>query len=133
MKLESKIGTIDSSDEKVYNFLTNFDNFKDLIPQDKIKNWESNEDQCTFSVDGIGDVGVKIIEKEPYKLIKLTGIDQSKFDFFFWIQLKQISENDTKIKLTLKVEINMMMQAMVKKPLQQFLDTLVDQISKMSF
>ena len=133
MKLESKIGTIKSTDEKVYNFLTDFDNFKNLIPEDKISNWENHTDHCKFTVDGVGEVGVKILEKEPYKLIKLTEIDNSRFNFFFWVQLKQVAENDTKIKLTLQTELNIVLQTMAKKPLQQFLDTLVDQIGKMSF
>ncbi|MBN2350435.1 MAG: SRPBCC family protein [Bacteroidales bacterium] len=132
LQLESKTGTIFSSDEKIFNFLTDFDNFKDLIPGDKIRNWKSDGDSCYFSVDGLGDTGVKILEKDPYKTLKLTGID-NKFDFFFWVQLKQVAENDTKVRLTVKADINPMMQMMAKKPLQSFLDTLIDQLGKIQF
>ena len=133
MKLESKIGKIENTDERIYNFLTDFDNFRNLIPSDKIKNWQSDETSCSFTIDPIGNTGVKIIEKEPFKLIKLTNLEESKMDFTFWVQLKMLSETDTRIKLTLEANLNPVIQTMAKKPLQEFLDKLVDQLTKYSF
>ena len=133
MKLESKIGKIETTDERIYNFLTDFNNFKNLIPADKIKNWQSDETSCSFTVDPIGNTGVKIIEKEPYKLIKLKNLEESSMNFTFWVQLKMLSDTDTRIKLTLEANLNPMIQAMAKKPLQEFLDKLVDQLTKYRF
>ena len=133
MRLESKIGKIESTDERIYNFLTDFNNFKEFIPSDKLQNWQADESSCRFSINPIGETGVKIIEKQPFKLIKLTGIEDSKFDFKLWVQLKQLQENDTRIKLTLEADLNPMFQTMAKKPLQEFIDKLVEQLSKYSF
>ncbi|UCH15322.1 MAG: polyketide cyclase [Bacteroidales bacterium] len=133
IKIESKIGEIKSSDETVYNFLSRFDNFQKFIPEDKIQNWEASEDRCHFTIEGIGETGMKIIEKEPFKLVKITGEDSSKIDFNFWIQLKQVAENDTRIKLTIKANINPLFQGVVKKPLQNFVDTLVEHLEKLDF
>lgn len=132
-KIESKVGKIVGSSERVYNFLSNFNNFKHLVPPDKIKNWESSEDRCHFTVDGLGEAGLRIIEKEPYSLIKITGEEGSKFDFYFWIQLKEVESNDTRIKLTIKAELNPMVKMMATKPLQKFVDTLVEQLEKLPF
>jgi carbon monoxide dehydrogenase subunit G len=133
MKIESKIGTVQKNDEVIYNFLSDFDNFKNLIPEDKVSNYESNGDSCQFNIETLGSIGMKIIEKHPYKLIKITSAENSKFDFFFWIQLKQLAENDTKVKLTIKAELNPMMQMFAKKPLKSFVDTLVDQLATFPF
>jgi carbon monoxide dehydrogenase subunit G len=133
MRLESKIGKIENTDERIYNFLTDFNNFKEFIPKDKLQNWQADESSCRFTINPVGETGVKIIEKEPFKLIKLTGIEESKFDFKLWVQLKQVKENDTRIKLTLDADLNPMFQMMAKKPLQEFMDKLVDQLSKYPF
>ncbi len=133
MKLESKVGKIENTDERIYNFLTDFDNFKHLLPPDKIKNWQSDDSSCSFTVDPIGNTGVRIVEKEPCNLIKLTNLEESNLDFNFWVQLKMISETDTRIKLTLEANLNPMLQTMAKKPLQDFLDKLVDQLIKYNF
>jgi carbon monoxide dehydrogenase subunit G len=131
IKLESKVGKIKSSEEAAYNFLSSFDNFKRFIPEHKVKNWESTEDSCHFTIDGIGETGMRIIEKQPFKLIKIAGEEKGKIDFNFWIQLKQITENDTRIKMTIQAEISPLYQVIVKKPLQAFLDTLVEHVEKL--
>lgn len=133
MKLESKVGKVDSSDQKIYKFLTNFNNFQQLIPADKIKDWQSDDDSCSFSIDPVGKTGFKIVEKEPHKMVKLTNLEETAYNFFFWVQLKQLEENQTAIKLTMDLELNQMMAMMAKKPIQTFLDTLVDQIKKINF
>ena len=132
-KIESRTGIIKSPSSRVYAFMSNFNNFGLLIPKDKVKDWQSTEDHCSFTVDGIGKAGLRIIEKEPNALVKITGEEGSKLDFTFWIQLKEVSEMDTRIKLTIKADLNPMIKMMATKPLQNFVDTLVDQLEKIPF
>ena len=132
-KIESKIGKIASSSERVYNFFSDFRNFSRLIPPDKIKNWQADENSCKFTADTLGDIGLRIIEKEPYSQVKITSAEGSKFNFFFWVQLKEAVPYDTRIRLTIKVDLNPMMKMMAQKPLQNFVDTLVDQLEKIPF
>jgi hypothetical protein len=84
-------------------------------------------------VEGIGQAGLRIIEKDPPKLIKISSDEQTSFDFLLWIQLKEVAMDDTRIKITTEVKLNPMMAAMVKKPLKQFVDTLVEQAEKLNF
>ncbi len=132
-KIESRVGTIASSSERIYTFISNFNNFKQFIPADKVKDFEATNDNCKFSVTGIGKVGLQIIEREPFKTIKVTGDGMANHKFVFWIQLMPKGDNDTHIKLTIKADINVMMKMMVEKPLQNFLDKLVDAMEKMQF
>jgi carbon monoxide dehydrogenase subunit G len=132
-KFESKIGKLNASDERVYSFLSDFNNFKQFIPADKVNDFESSEDHCKFSVSGIGSIGLRIVEKEPYKAIKVAGEGMANQQFFLWIQLKQMEPDDTRIKLTIKADLNPMIKMMASKPLQNFLDKLVDTIEKIPF
>jgi len=129
-KYTSKIGKINKSDQLIYNFLTDFNNIKSVIPKDKVKDFEATEDTCRFSIDGVGQAGLKIIEKEPYKLIKITSDGKTPFSFFFWIQLKPIEgeEKATAIRLTIDANLNPMMKMMVGKHLQKGIDAMVDQV-----
>ncbi len=133
IKLESKIGQIHNTEKNAYNFLSDFNNFSRLIPEDKIKNWESTKDSCRFTIDGIGEARMQIVEKEPFGIIKISSEVNNKIDFSFWIQLKQVHENDTRIKLTIKADINPMLQMIAKKPLQNFLDSVIGQLEKFDF
>ena len=77
---ESPINQIPHPSGVVFDFLSNFDNFKSLLPSDKISNWESTGDACRFSVLGIGELGLKIIEKVPSQIIKYTTNGKTPFN-----------------------------------------------------
>ncbi len=130
-KYTSKVGKINKSDELIYTFLTDFNNLKAVVPEDKVKDFEATEDACKFKIDGVGQAGLKIIEKEPFKLIKITSDGKSPFSFFFWIQLKPIDESGetTAIRLTIDANLNPMMKMMVGKHMQKGMDAMVDQIT----
>lgn len=132
-KIESKIGNILNSDRKIYEFLSNFNNFEQLIPADKVKDWISDSESCSFTVDGIGSAGLRIIEKEEFKLIKISSEGKSPISFQMWIQLKQVEENDTKVKITVDPQVNIALMGMVKKPLKEFADMLIDRLEQISF
>lgn len=130
---ESRIGKIQSSQEKVFNFLSDFNNFKQFIPGDKVNDWKSDTDSCSFKVSGIGEVGLEIIEKNPFELIKITGNGMASVEFFLWIQLKEPIDNDTRVKLTMKAELNPMMKMVASKPLKNFLELMIKYMEDFSF
>jgi plasmid replication initiation protein len=132
-KIESKTGRVKQSDEKIYNFLSDFNNFQNLIPPDKVKNWKSTSDSCQFTVDGIGDAAMKIIEKKPFSLIKITSEGKTPISFILWLEIKKIGEKESGIKIVIEPMVNPMIMMMVKGPLQSFVDMLVDQMEKLTF
>lgn len=132
-KFESRIGKLKASEENVFLFLADFNNFKQFIPGDQISNWQSDQETCSFTIGGVGDVSLRIIEKEPYKLIKINGGGMAKVEFFLWIQLKQLEEKDTRVKITLKADLNPMIKMVAAKPLKQFLEILVGHMENFAF
>jgi len=132
-KIESRVGKIANSDEKIFTFLSDFNNFEKLIPEDKVKNWQSDKESCSFTVDGVGSAGLKIVEKEPFQTIKIASAEGTPLNFMLWIQLKKLEENDTRVKITIEPKVNAMMMPMIKGPLKNFVDMLVEQMEKLSF
>ncbi len=134
MKIESKIGKSEYNDQQIYTFISNFNNFKDLLPEGKVSNWESSEDDCSFNVDPLGRTGLRMIEKKPYSLIKISSRPEfSKYQFSIWIQLKKVSDKDTRIKVTVEPHVNKMLLPMLKIPLKKFVDTLVKKMETFTF
>lgn len=124
----SDIKSIPYNEEEIFNVLsdlTNLERFKDKIPQDKISDFTFDKDSCSFSVSPVGKVKFSIIEREPCKTIKFTA-DQSPVEVNMWIQLKQAEENDTKMKLTIKAELNPFLKPMLSKPLQDGINKIAD-------
>ncbi len=123
---ESNIETLNSSAMSAYELLSdlkNLEKFKDRLPTDKIKDIEFNTDSCRFSVDPIGKVGFVIVDKEEGKTIKF-GAENSPVEANMWIQLKEVGENVTKMKLTIKAELPFLIKSMVDGKLKTFINQL---------
>lgn len=120
----SDIKTIPYDDDRIFRMLSdlsNLDKVKDRIPQDKIKDFTYDKDSCSISVEPVGRITFQIVDREPNKTIKFTTTD-SPVPLHLWIQLKQVAENDTRMKLTARADLNPFIKPMVSKPLQDALD-----------
>jgi hypothetical protein len=134
VKIESKIGKSAYNDLQIYNFITDFNNFKDLIPEGKVTGWESSEDQCSFNVDPLGRTGLGVIEKTPNSVVKIGSRPEfSRYQFTIWIQLKKVTENDTRIKITIEPQVSKMLLPMIKGPLKKFADGMINKIETFDF
>ena len=136
IKYESKIGQIAANDAAVFAVLSNLENinrFRDVIPQDKIKNLEVSADCIRFQVEGLAQkIAIAIVEKEEYKTIKF-GAENLPIPFNMWIQLKQMAELDTRIRITNKTDMPMMFKMMFDKKLQQGLDQAIDMLCQIPY
>ena len=124
----SKQGSIKASEETVFIFLSDLRNLDSLIPADKVQDWKSTEDTCSFSVPQAGEIELKITEKEPNNMIKVEPEGKTPIGFAFYIQLKEINPEDTRIKLTFRAEMNLMIKSMISGPIKKSLDQIVDTI-----
>ena len=129
IKIESKIGKLRNDEKYIYTFVSDCNNFKQLVG-DKVKNWQSESDACSFSVDGVGDLMFRIVEKTPNNMIKFSIENAKTENVFLWIQLKNISLGDTRIKLTTKLNANPMIKMLISKPLKEGLDKVVDTLER---
>lgn len=131
----SDIKTILHNDVDIFRVLSDLsklDLIKDQIPEDKIKDFKFDSDSCSFRVDPVGKVRFNVIEREPNKLVKFKS-ENLPFDVFLWIQLVQKAEKDTKMKMTLRAELNPFIKGMVSKPLKEGLEKISDVIASLPY
>lgn len=146
-KFVSEVYKISNSSDRVFNFLSDFQKLGMLFNAakgmagedkaneiaDKIENVETTEDSCNFTIKGYGDAGLKIIEKEPNKNIKIIGEGRIPFDFMFWIQLIEKGPYDTRLKLTLHADMNMMMKMMLKSKIEKGINQFAEGLTKIPY
>ena len=130
MKIVSRIGKIQSQQDKIFELISDFTNLGKYVPNDKVEDFTSDIDSCSFKVDKIGKFGMRIIEREPSKTVKIANDGGTPFKFNMWIQLKEVAENDIRVKVTLDADLNAMMKMVAKKPLTSFVNTLVDRLEQ---
>lgn len=125
MRIEKR-GHIYATPDRVFSLISDFSRINSaMLPQnDKIKDVEATADSCTFTIDKAGRFGMRIVEREPNNLLKIESVD-SPLRFTMWIQLKEFHETETAFRVTFDADVNALMSVMLKKPLTEFVDTLV--------
>ena len=134
-KFESSVKVIPYSQERVYDKLadlSNLESIKDRLPQDKVKDMSFDTDTLSFNVDPVGQLTLKIIEREPCKCIKFETIN-SPLPFNMWIQIVSSADEECELKITIGLDINPFMKAMVQKPLQEGLEKMADMLSMIQY
>ena len=115
--------------EQIYAVISRFDNLTPALA-DKVEEWQATEDSCSFKAKGF-TVKLRMEEREPGKYFKVVGDDGGvPMDFAFWIQLQEVSAADTRLRLVLRIDLNMMMKMMIGNKLQGALDQIAEGIAR---
>lgn len=140
VQFESNVKHVPYSQERVYGKLEDLNNLallKERLEQmreklgDKIQDVTFDRDSLTLTVQGM-NVTLRIIEREPCKCIKFEG-EKSSIPMNLWIQILPVSEDQAKMKVTVRAEVNMFMKAMVSKPLQEGVEKLADMLAMITY
>jgi carbon monoxide dehydrogenase subunit G len=135
-KYESKITSASCSAQQVYNVLSNMQNLervKEMIPKDKIQEMDIEPDRVRIKVDGLAQkITIAIVDRIVNDTVKF-GVEGVPMDANMWIQMKEVSPTDTRLKLTIKADIPMMFKFMVEKKLQQGLDQAAEMLAQFPY
>lgn len=128
-KYESKQQQIFKPAAFIYPFISRFDMLTPAL-KDKVEEWSATEDTCSFKVKGF-TLKLRIAERAENRHVKITGDgeDSLPVDFAFWIQLHQVSDNDTRMRLVLHANLNMVLRMMVGGKIQGGLDKAVEALA----
>ena len=134
-QFESQVVAIPYSQQQVYNMLADLSHLeavKDRIPQDKVKDLTFDHDTVSVNVAPVGDIAFRIIERDDPKCVKLEATT-SPIPLTLWIQILPTSEEASKMKLTLRTELNPFLKGMVQKPLQEGLDKIASMLASIRY
>lgn len=134
-KFESEVKVIPYSQERIFEKLAdlnNLESIKDRIPKDKVQEISFDRDSLSFTVSPVGNINLQIIERDPHKCIKFETV-ASPLPFNLWIQLVPVSERESKLKVTIGMELNPFMKTMVQKPLKEGLEKMVEMLATIQY
>lgn len=140
VQFESNVKHVPYSQERIYNKLSDLNNLEgvrerlDMVKDKldgKLEDMSFDRDSITLKVQGIS-LTLRIIEREPLKCIKFEG-DKSPIPLNLWIQILPVTQEEAKMKVTIRAEVNMFMKAMVSKPLQEGVEKLADMLAMLPY
>ncbi len=129
MQLKSSQKVVNEPQQKVFEYLSNPNNYEALMPENTQK-FEVYPDQNGFNVQlkGLPKVGMKLKEAKPSSQIIFES-PNSDFNYELVVNLVKINDDSTEVYLDFDGKFNPMIEMMAKSPLQKFINALVENLS----
>mgnify|MGYP002622712363 FL=1 len=134
-KFESSVKLIPYPQQAVYDNISdlrNLDKVKDRVPEDKVNDFRYDEDTVSLNVAPVGELKLRICDREEPKCVKFETV-QSPVPFNVWIQVLPVDETSSKMKVTVKAELNPFIKSMVEGPLQDGVEKIADALSQVHY
>lgn len=134
-KFESSIKQIPYSQQAVYAMLSdlgNIEKVRDRIPEDKIRDFRFDRDTIAVTAPPVGELRLRIVERDEPKCIKFAT-EQSPIPFDLWIQVLPVTDTTSKMKLTIKAELNPFIKGMVQGPLKEGVEKIADALAAIRY
>ena len=128
MNLSTPKIQVNKTQEELFNFLSEFNNFEQLMPENTDK-FEITDNGFLFSLKGMPTIKLKLNEKISFSKIVLGSVSE-QFPFTLTINIAE-NNNLSKANFEFEGKFNSMISMMVKKPLQKFIDTLSANIERL--
>jgi hypothetical protein len=133
MKIESKKAIVNTSAEKAFNFISDFNNFKNLLPDDKISDYQSTSDSCSFNINGMANISMRIKSRFPNSKLEVVSDGKNPFNFLFTILLDEKTENSCEAVIIFEADVNPFVKMMIETPLTNFFNMLSEKLPQIKF
>lgn len=129
MNLEGRKIIVNKSSQELTEMLKRPEDYKHLMPEG-LKTFEATENGFNFELKGMPKIGLIIKELLPNEKVVL-GSASSSLDFTLTGTLNPINDHQTETQLLFDGNFNPFIKMMVEKPLQNFINTLTDNLEKL--
>jgi carbon monoxide dehydrogenase subunit G len=127
--IECEKEIIKASAEKVFIFLSNFDNYKTLMPS-SVEEFNSTGDTCSFKIKNMPSIGMAFENNQPNTLVNIVSHGKNPFEYGLKIFIKQLESGETEAYMVLEANVNSFMKMMIEKPLGNFFNYLTHALTK---
>lgn len=127
VKSEKKV--INSNQKELFEYLSDFRNFENLMPE-QVENWKADKESCSFTIQGLADVEMRISEKMPHHKIIMVSEGKTPYPFELLTELKALNEEQTEAEISIDAKMNPMLAMMAERPLKNLVQIMVEKLQE---
>ena len=152
-KYESSVKQVNAPVERVYSVISDLERLRPVIEMaqnnemikeklreagqdpaqlEKLKDMNLTSDRVSFPAPMVGEVAVAIIEREENKCVKFET-EKSPIDANLWIQMLPVTDTTSKMRVTLKADLNPMMKMILGSKLEKGIDQFADMLCMLPY
>ena len=132
MEIIKESNVIPYSSEKLYSYIIDIDNYEQIL-KDEIRSFDKlSEKEFKIKIGNMPGINLLLSELPDNNEVKLSSND-NHLNFYILIKIDAIEGNSSKIKVQFVGNFSSMIEMMIKKPLNAFIDSLKNKIENISF
>jgi hypothetical protein len=124
----SKRGEVPCGDSDLYTFLTDMRNFRDVLPEGFLTDWEATENNCSFRIGITGKVKASLTEALPHSVITYSAETLITGKIEIQVIIEYISKIRSFFHITAAINMNPFVRMMVGDSAGSYLNRIVDAI-----
>ncbi|MBW6497475.1 MAG: SRPBCC family protein [Bacteroidales bacterium] len=128
-KFQSERVQIDAPEQEVFEFLSDFRNFKDLMPP-QIVNWKADEQSCSFTIQGMAELSMRMINKKPHSNIHIAAEGNNPIDYTLDCFFEPDAGGKSYAEIVFDAELNPFLSMVASRPLQNLVNMLADKLQE---
>ena len=124
----SRRGVVPCGDSDLYAFLTDMRNFRSVVPENIITEWQATEDSCSFRVENTGKVTIELNDALPHTMVSYAA--EMMLTGRVMVRVMIEYENGVRSGIWLKADVNMnpIVKMLVGDSAQRYLDAVIGAI-----
>lgn len=129
LKIKSKEFTFNGKQEDCIDFLSDLNNYKNLFPKDKVKNWKSEENYCEFNLQNAYTLEI-IKESVTENIVFLKSGRKSPFSFKIKIEVNENRNNICSTYIESEANVSAILKTIIGKPLNELFNHMASKIEE---
>ena len=129
LKIKSEEFTFNGKQADCIDFLSDLNNYKNLFPKDKIKNWKSKENYCEFNLQNAYRLEI-IKESVSENIVFLKSGRRSPFSFKIKIKVNEKSNNICSAYIESEANVSAILKTIIGKPLNELFNHMASKIEE---
>lgn len=121
--------TINRSPEELFVFLSDFNNFEKLMPE-QVTNWHATKESCSFTIQGMADLAMKMGQRNEFSVVSYISDGNKPFAFDLNTYFNAVDPDKTETQIILNADLNPVLKMMASRPLQNFVNLLVNKLKE---
>ena len=131
MEINKESKEIPYSSEKIYTYIIDINNYENIL-KNEIKSFDKiSENEFKIKIGSMPGIKLILEKNLTDEYVKLISND-SNFNFFIIIYVNQISEKSSKVTVKFIGSFSSMIEMMIRKPLENFIESLKNKIEEIS-
>ena len=113
------------SEKELFEFIGNMNNIPPILPE-QVVDITADNDNLAFTVQGMGNLALRVSKREPNKFIQLVPEGKVPFQFALNIYIRGGEQSECYFEIDAK--LNPLMQMMASRPLQNLVNMMAEKV-----